>query len=159
MRLEGIKNMESLSGRLHGKAERRGACLIWTGKKDKDGYGSIRLTMQSGGIKDARAHRIAYLLEHGELADDQVIRHTCDTPACIEGEHLIPGTNADNIADMVSRGRQAKGERTNLNKLSEAQMIELREQARAGESPYKLAQEYPVSARHIYKIKDGERWA
>lgn len=35
-----------------------------------------------------------------------VVRHTCDTPACIRVSHLVCSTQADNLADAVRRGRR-----------------------------------------------------
>ena len=37
-----------------------------------------------------------------------VVRHTCDNPRCINPEHLIGGTRADNNRDRVERNRSAK---------------------------------------------------
>lgn len=47
----------------------------------------------------------------GQLAEGEVVRHTCDNPACCNPAHLIRGTVADNVADRVARGRSATGER------------------------------------------------
>ncbi|ACP44084.1 hypothetical protein VPP93_gp13 [Vibrio phage VP93] len=37
-----------------------------------------------------------------------VVRHTCDNPRCINPDHLIGGTIADNNRDRAERGRSAK---------------------------------------------------
>lgn len=49
-----------------------------------------------------------------------VIRHTCDNPRCINPQHLIAGTQADNIRDKVERGRQSLGRLLEHAKLDEA---------------------------------------
>lgn len=58
-----------------------------------------------------KLHRVTYCKHHGLTLDDiqgQVVRHTCDTPNCINPEHLVIGTNADNMQDKVDRDRQSK---------------------------------------------------
>lgn len=36
---------------------------------------------------------------------DQVVMHTCDNPRCVNVQHLVPGTQAQNLADMRNKGR------------------------------------------------------
>ena len=80
------------------------ACWPWTGFKDDDGYG--RYGRQ-------RAHRVAYKLAIGPIPAGFLVRHvTCDNPPCCNPVHLAIGTAADNSADMVAKGRQAKGDRS-----------------------------------------------
>jgi DNA-binding transcriptional regulator YiaG len=58
--------------------------------------------------KTVLAHRLIYVVVHRLTLDsiaDQVVRHDCDNPACINPEHLSLGTQADNIADAIARGR------------------------------------------------------
>lgn len=84
-------------------------CLEWPGYKDKDGYGR---EYDPRTQRQAPAHRLAYERHYGlivmRLPQSSVVRHRCDNPACIEITHLTIGTQADNMRDMVSRGRLGK---------------------------------------------------
>lgn len=80
-------------------------CLVWMGHRDPDGYGVVYV-----GRTPLRAHRVAGALRHGRpVPDGAVVRHTCDNPPCVTGDHLATGTVADNVADRVARGRSHKG--------------------------------------------------
>lgn len=76
------------------------ACILWTLAVDADGYGTVR---RNG--RTYRAHRLAYEQLVGPIPAGLVLRHTCDTPACVNVAHLIPGTVAENNADARERGR------------------------------------------------------
>lgn len=74
-------------------------CVLWAGTTDRDGYGIDG---------SHRAHRKAYAAVHGPIPEGLHVLHTCDTPGCVNVDHLWLGTNLDNIADKVAKGR-AKG--------------------------------------------------
>jgi len=81
-------------------------CLEWTGYTDpKSGYGRISINN-----KLTYTHRLAWTLANGPIPDGMLIRHyVCDNPPCCEPTHLRPGTEADNSADMATRGRARNG--------------------------------------------------
>ncbi len=83
-------------------------CWLWTGAKFRKDYGAFR---SKGKIR--HAHRYSYELAHGvELTDiQQVLMHTCDNPPCVNPAHLRLGTHADNVADMIAKGRNSRGEK------------------------------------------------
>lgn len=85
--------------------EPNSGCWIWTGSVGSDGYGKAK----KGG-KTYRAHRLSYEL-FCDAPGDMLVMHKCDTPLCVNPEHLTLGTPADNMKDKVAKGRQAKGER------------------------------------------------
>lgn len=74
-----------------------GECWEWDGRKDDDGYGSLRI-----GNTSVRAHRFAYELAHG--ATEGLIRHRCNNPGCVNAEHLLPGDHQDNMDDRMAAG-------------------------------------------------------
>lgn len=78
-------------------------CVVWTGYKDKDGYGRFRL-----GDKKVRANRAAYVLFIGKIPDGKLVLHKCDNPPCVALTHLYLGSYKDNTRDVWVRGRNKK---------------------------------------------------
>ena len=56
------------------------------------------------GQKQMQAHRYVCQLYHGDMTG-RVARHICDNTCCVNPEHIIPGSQADNVADAKSRGK------------------------------------------------------
>lgn len=86
-------------------------CWEWTAGTDRAGYGRISL----GGRGDRRlvgAHRASWQIVNGPIPDGLFVLHSCDNPPCVNPQHLRVGTNADNMADMVVRGRDPRKQRT-----------------------------------------------
>lgn len=79
-------------------------CWLWNGCLS-GGYGQLSLR----GVT-TYAHHASYEHFNGPRGDLQVL-HRCDTPACINPDHLFLGTNLDNRLDSVAKRRHAHGER------------------------------------------------
>ena len=79
-----------------------GPCWLWTGATS-DGYG--RISAGARGAGTLRAHRVSYELHHGSLDEDLVLLHACDNRRCVRPEHLTPGTQLENVHDMIDKGR------------------------------------------------------
>lgn len=80
-------------------------CWEWDGKRNDNGYGLF--SAKRFGYENARAHRVMYEVLVERIPDDLRLRHRCDNPPCVNPDHLIPGTAADNSRDMVERGRNS----------------------------------------------------
>lgn len=81
--------------------EPNSGCWLWIGALNRHGYGVYWVPAKK---KTELAHRASFEGLSGPL-DGLNICHKCDTPACVNPLHLSLGTQADNIADMVSKGR------------------------------------------------------
>jgi len=99
-------------------------CHWWTNATDKDGYGRVD---KDG--KKAIAHRVAYEMYVGSIPEGKFVCHSCDNPSCVSPHHLFTGTHSANMADRMKKGRQAKGEQQGSSKLTEGDVIEIREMA------------------------------
>jgi len=77
-------------------------CWIWVGIT-RNGYGRLRVNKHK-----ISAHRFSYELHHGRIPDGLEVLHKCDMPPCVNPTHLFVGTTADNMMDMISKGRHSR---------------------------------------------------
>ena len=149
-----MKGRRLLKEKLESNLIPNGECLEWQGATNNKGYGMIRT-----GEKTETVHRVAYKLYHGEIPEDQKVRHTCDNRVCAARGHLILGTSQDNSNDMVERGRQAVGERQGNATLKEEQVRQIVAKYETGNyTQAQLGVEYNVLPGTISKIVRKERW-
>lgn len=127
-------------------------CVEWAGYRKPSGHGQRRVNG-----KTQLVHRIVFEEAYGYLPE--VVRHKCDNPPCINPAHLEGGTQADNVKDMIDRGRQAIGERSGSNLLTEAQVIEILESVKAGTATQvELARRFGVSKQAVNHVVKGRSW-
>jgi DNA-binding transcriptional regulator YiaG len=144
------------------------ACWNWTGSVDKAGYGQLYLAG-----KQRKAHRVAWQLENMEpIPDGMEVCHRCDNRRCCNPAHLWLGTHQQNMNDAVTKrrlGRHGKGfeshpenimrgERHWNSRLTEEQVVRIRQQAASGASRKSLAAEYGVTQIMVGHIITGRSW-
>lgn len=119
--------------------EQAGDCLNWTRALNTDGYPRAAIK----GNYNVKVHRHVYSLAHPEEdIEGRVIRHTCDNPKCINPDHLLSGTFADNAWDRASRKRNY------LRSFGEDQVREIRKLYNSGEHTQK-------SLAHLFNTQQG----
>jgi hypothetical protein len=127
-------------------------CWLWTAGKDTNGYGQFSIKSVATSV-----HRFSYELHFGEIKHDNTyhgicVLHKCDTPSCVNPDHLVLGTQLDNIKDRDSKMRMA-------HKISR----ETAEKIRGEYIPYKVSQytlgkKYGISRGTVEDIIHKRIW-
>lgn len=135
--------------RFEKKIRRSPMCWEWTGAKSGKGYG---LFMWRKPVVQY-AHRAAWFFEHSEWPA-LCVCHRCDNRLCVRPSHLFLGTNADNNADMVAKGRQRgpAGERNTFSLLTDEDVLQIRTLATTGITQRELGEEFAVSQQCVSAI-------
>lgn len=135
------------------------ACWTWQGATKRRGYGQFKVFSYT----TASAHRLSYALYYGVNPGELHVCHRCDNPACVNPAHLFLGTNADNVADKVAKGRAVgrdqRGERNSAAKLSARAVHEIKALIAAGHKNTRIAARYGVTHQLISRIRRGRSWA
>jgi hypothetical protein len=145
--------------RFHQKYEiDESGCWLWTGGTRLNSKGVPYPRHWTDDQKSIGAHRFSFELVHGEIPQGMYVCHECDTPLCVNPDHLFVGTHHDNMRDMVQKKRSFTGRGENkkgLAKLTNQQADQIRNM---NISHQKLAAMFGVSAATIGRIKSGESY-
>jgi DNA-binding XRE family transcriptional regulator len=129
------------------------ACWDWRGATNEKGYGILAVNRRS-----ELAHRVSYVLNVGELSDDLGALHSCDRPPCCNPTHLWAGTDAQNRADCVAKGRTDRGESHPSARLTATAVHEIRRRYAEWASIAELAAAFGVSDQAICDVVGGKSW-
>lgn len=129
------------------RVDMTGTCWLWTGPVTRDGYGACG--------KADRAHRRSWRDTYGPIPQGLLVCHHCDNRLCVRPDHLFLGTNSDNIADMVSKKRQVRGERAGPSKLTERDVLAIRADNRTSVA---IAAAYGLHHSTVLDIKNRHTW-
>ncbi len=130
-------------------------CWYWKGCIASDGYG--RFWFQGFSEK---SHRMAYRIANGKINPGSHVLHTCDNPSCVNPDHLFLGSNKDNVADRVMKGRCAKGEDIGSAQLINWEVIQInRLFMQKLYSTKQIAYFFSVSVEIIQRIRNGKTFS
>lgn len=139
------------------------------------GYGQLSSSVD-GKRTIAYAHRLSFSIFKSPIPDGFNICHTCDNRRCFNPAHLFAGTQKDNVADMIAKGRlpsrvglQAgdrhwsrvkpelihRGEKRPQSPLCEDDVRFIRASSEKG---IKLAEMFNISASAISAIRHRKTW-
>jgi len=99
------------------------------------------------------AHRLSYEHFNGPIPDGLVVRHMCNNPSCVNPQHLVVGTHADNHTDMKSAMLRDSKQRY---KLSADLVRKIREDPRQDTV---IAKELGVDKSTIGLVRKRKTWA
>lgn len=149
----------SLECAIYPRIDKRGPdeCWPWTGGGNDRGYGQV-----SWNKERVYVHRFVCF---GNAYSDSALHtlHSCDNPPCCNGAHLKPGTRDDNMADKAARGRvktrDIRGASNPRIRFNEAQVRQIREALKGGQTARQIAKLYGSSVGAIEGIQRGTTWA
>ena len=132
-------------------------CWEWLSYKDKDGYGKFywREIKQS-----LTAHRYSWIMHFGKIKSGYEVCHHCDNSSCVNPRHLWLGTHQDNIDDMWRKGRAnpLKGENHPCAKITEKNVLEIRNLLQTELTHRQIGNMYNVSKFVVSDIKRNKTW-
>ena len=142
-----------------------GGCWLWTGSRNRDGYGTTGL-----GSRSELVHRMVYRLCVAPITDGFEVCHNCpggDKPACCNPEHLFLGTHTDNMRDASRKGRlrprDSRGVKNPFARLDDEKVRAIRarwlELAEMKGRAAIVAKEQGTSAATVYRIIKGLIWS
>src|SRR3990167_5188889 len=136
-------------------------CLDWIAAKNGAyGYGRFHLKKHA-----MLAHRVSWVISNGPIQPGLSVLHKCDRPSCVNPNHLFLGTQAENMADMISKGRIGRrdgsglcGENHPFAKINNKIVRKIRE-ARSSGIKYKfLSDKFGLSISQLCQISNGNAW-
>jgi len=156
--------------RFWAKVKKTSRCWIWTASKRAKGYGAFAYHRVGVMIQD-RAHRYSWTIHNGRIPKGLCVLHRCDTPSCVNPDHLFLGTKKDNNADMCRKGRHVsggthcgrngkyeRGEHHHNARLTEEDVLNLRRDREFGVSFSKLATRYGIAIGYAFRIATRKAW-
>ncbi len=141
--------------RFWAKVNKTKGCWEWTASCNiESGYGQIQWK-RDGERTVLTAHVASWLINKGPIPRGLCVLHVCDNRKCVRPEHLFLGTLADNNADMKAKDRHARGSRMAHAKLSDTQVLAIRDDKR---QLVDIADEYGMCIASISMIRNRKTW-
>ena len=153
--IKGHRPLTPLADRLWRKVEKTpGGCWVWQGYRHPErGYGQIGRGRTGEGLIET--HRAAWEVTHGPIPEGMFVCHSCDNPPCCNPADLFLGTPADNVADMLRKGREARGIALPQARLTDAQVEEIHRLRGLGWLQREIADRFGVTQGYVSELLAG----
>ncbi len=136
--------------------ERPGECWICTFSKNRaHGYPRIGVLGGDGRPRLKYTHRVAHELHLGPIPPGLGVLHHCDTPACVNPDHLYAGTPADNTRDLMSRHPERVGRPQSLAREDARHVVEM--YARGRWTQAELGEMWGVCRELVWQIVNRKK--
>ena len=136
-----------------------GPCWIYTGHRDKHGYGVVTLFR----TKKMFVHRLAYAIFHPKWGWTECVLHSYDNPPCWNPAHLSNGTQIQNIAEMHARGRaknppRMAGASNPRATITVEDVRRIRELFALGMSNREIGEKTSLPRWKVWSVTSGNAW-
>ena len=169
---------KSQEDRFWSKVDKRGPDECWPWKASlRNGYGQYKVGGKRG--KMVRAHRVAWVMVHGEIpvtSETQhgtCVCHRCDNPLCVNPRHLFLGTQIANIKGGRIKGRYPRptaaqrkaaselrrGRHGPAKKLTSDDVLKIRALKKGGVSARDIAERFDLGTTTVHYICSGKAWS
>lgn len=145
------------------------SCWCWTARRQVvGGYGQFSI-----GGKPILAHRMSYELFVGMIPDGMFVCHHCDVPWCVRPSHLFVADHAENMVDMMQKGRSCcgdkntarlrpwlcpRGETHGMAKVTADDVVEMRKMIRRGLSLRGIGEVFGLTKSQVFRIVHRKAW-
>lgn len=145
--------------RFWAKVEIGPGCWEWQAATYRSGHGAF---WSGGGHKIGRllrAHRFSFALVNGSIPAGSHILHKCDNPRCVRPDHLELGDHRKNMADAAVRLRMRRGHEHGMARLTEGEVLEIRELSARGWSRGKIGRRLGLPRSTVQAIVERRTWS
>lgn len=144
--------------RFWARVEKTPTCWLWSGTGHHNGYARTNFLR-----RPVLVHRLSWELHFGQIPaasehhGTACVLHRCDVRLCVNPAHLFLGSIADNVADMIRKGRRVRvtGEKHHAAKFTKQQVDEIRA---SSEPTAVVAARFGVWKTTIADIRRGKTW-
>jgi hypothetical protein len=139
-----------------GEVVDKSECIIWQRGTNSGGYPVV---WHDG--KTRMYNRLLWQEHYGPIPEKYCVCHKCDTPSCVNIDHLFLDTYKNNMKDMVLKNRhnRARGERHPRAMLNVRKVRNIRRMHAEGIRTIDIMKKYNASYGCIAKVINGQTWA
>lgn len=131
-------------------AERRGPDECWPWK------GSAEFCVQTGEVETPI--RAAWRVQRGPIPEGHAVVSKCRPTVCVNADHLSTGPNGAQGALAGELGKALKGEQVGTARLTEAQVVQIRQHAHDWADITGFAHQFGVSASCVRNALIRKTW-